>query len=97
MATDQVQLREELPQMEMMAIDSGAYCLNLHIVTCRKPAIPRPGDLLKDGTRQDMTRSKLDTMGHYNGKDAKWKRSAAWEYYCHDTYLTPFSEILSFI
>jgi hypothetical protein len=57
----------------MKALGSGSYYLNLHIVAGNKPAFPRPGDLLKDGTRQDMTAAKYNAMAHINSKMA-WKR-----------------------
>jgi hypothetical protein len=67
------QLLKELPKVEMVELESGSYYLNLHIVTGRKPAYPRPGDLLGDGTRQDMTASKYDAMAR-NDAELSWKR-----------------------
>ena len=66
-------LRDELPKVEMSELESGSYFLNLHVVTGRKPAYPRPGDLLADGTRQDMTASKYDAMARNDAK-LSWKR-----------------------
>ena len=67
------QLRDELPQVELARLEFGSYFLNLHIVTGRKPASSRPGDLLKDGTRQYMTASKYDAMARNDAK-LSWKR-----------------------
>jgi len=66
-------LLKELPKVEMVELESGSYYLNLHIMTGRKPAYPRPGDLLGDGTRQDMTASKYDAMAR-NDAELSWKR-----------------------
>lgn len=59
-----LQLLNELPAVEMSALNSGSYFLNLHVVKGLKPSCPRPGDLLKDGARQDMTASTYDAMAH---------------------------------
>jgi hypothetical protein len=67
------QLLKELPKVEMAELESGSYYLNLHIVTGRTPAYPRPGDLLGDGTRQDMTASKYGAMARNDAK-LSWKR-----------------------
>jgi hypothetical protein len=56
------QLRDSLPEVEIDALKSGLYHINLHIVTGRKPAMPRAGDLLLDGSRQEMTDSKYEEM-----------------------------------
>ncbi len=72
------QLRDELPEVEIAELENGSYFLNVHIVTGRKPALPRPGDLLKDGTRQYMTASKYDAMARNDAK-LSWKR------YCQNT------------
>ncbi|KAL2068400.1 hypothetical protein VTL71DRAFT_16498 [Oculimacula yallundae] len=65
----------ELPKVEISEMESGAYFMNLHIVTGRKPYDPRPGDLLQDGTRQEMTASKYDAMArHHDSKSSQWKR-----------------------
>jgi hypothetical protein len=58
----------------MTELESGSYYMNLHIVTGRKPHSPRPGDLLQDGTRQDMTASKYDAMARNDAKFSQWKR-----------------------
>ncbi|KAH7321941.1 hypothetical protein BKA65DRAFT_568848 [Rhexocercosporidium sp. MPI-PUGE-AT-0058] len=68
-------LCDELPKVEISEIESGAYFMNLHIVTGRKPYDPRPGDLLRDGSRQEMTASKYDAMArHHDSKTSQWKR-----------------------
>lgn len=68
-------LCKELPKVEQHALSSGFYYFNLHIVTGRKPKYPRPGDLLLDGTRQEMTSSKYDAMAKLNdAKSNQWKR-----------------------
>ncbi|KAI9049289.1 hypothetical protein LZ554_007135 [Drepanopeziza brunnea f. sp. 'monogermtubi'] len=68
-------LCEELPAVEISEIASGAYFMNLHIVTGRKPYEPRPGDLLIDGSRQEMTASKYHAMArHHDSKTSQWKR-----------------------
>jgi hypothetical protein len=69
------QLLEALPKVEVQDLENGSYYLNLHVVTARKPHNPRAGDLLIDGTRQEMTDSKYDQMARFS--DAKlnqWKR-----------------------
>jgi hypothetical protein len=73
--TDFLQLKAELPSPELDEIASGNYYFNLHIVTGRKPPYPRPGDLLSDGTRQEMTASTYDAMARFNdAKSSQWKR-----------------------
>ncbi|CZT46469.1 uncharacterized protein RSE6_06897 [Rhynchosporium secalis] len=68
-------LCDELPKVEISEMDTGAYFMNLHIVTGRKPYDPRPGDLLRDGTRQEMTASKYDAMArHHDSRASQWKR-----------------------
>ncbi|KAK2628449.1 hypothetical protein QTJ16_001552 [Diplocarpon rosae] len=68
-------LFDELPAVEIAEIESGAYFMNLHVVTGRKPHEPRPGDLLVDGSRQEMTASKYDAMARHNdSKSSQWKR-----------------------
>lgn len=68
-------LARKLPKVESHALESGFYYFNLHIVTGRKPKYPRPGDLLLDGTRQEMTNSKYDAMAKLNdAKSNQWKR-----------------------
>ncbi|PVH76804.1 hypothetical protein DL98DRAFT_639812 [Cadophora sp. DSE1049] len=68
-------LCDELPKVEIAEIESGAYFMNLHIVTGRKPYDPRPGDLLRDGSRQEMTASTYDAMArHHDSKTSQWKR-----------------------
>jgi hypothetical protein len=61
--------------VEVDAIESGSYHLNIHVVTGRKPHLPRPGDLLLDGGRQDMTESSYDTIARFKAiKVSPWKR-----------------------
>ncbi|APA08227.1 predicted protein [Sclerotinia sclerotiorum 1980 UF-70] len=69
-------LRERLLPVEIEEIESGNYYLTLHIVTARKPRSPRAGDLLMDGTRQEMTDIKYDQMARGNElkNQAGWKR-----------------------
>ncbi|KAH8794806.1 hypothetical protein BGZ57DRAFT_848051 [Hyaloscypha finlandica] len=57
----------------MAELEIGSYYPNLHIVTGRKPAYPRPGDLLGDATRQDMTAFKYDAMARNDAK-LSWTR-----------------------
>ncbi|KAB8299796.1 hypothetical protein EYC80_000048 [Monilinia laxa] len=70
------QLREKLLPVEVNEIESGNYFLTLHIVTARKPRCPRAGDLLIDGTREEMTDVKYDQMARSNElkNQAGWKR-----------------------
>ena len=65
--TNVTQLKEGLPEIEIEAIDSGLYYINLHIITGRKPLNHRLGDLLPDGTRQEMTDSKCDEIRCFDG------------------------------
>ncbi|TVY91266.1 hypothetical protein LAWI1_G003407 [Lachnellula willkommii] len=71
-------LAAELPAPELDQISSGAYYLNLHLITGRKPPYPRTGDLLPDGTRQEMTASTYDAMAQARSKRGastnRWKR-----------------------
>lgn len=60
-------LAAELPDINLEDINSGNFYLNLHIVTARKPKFPRPGDLLTDGTRQEMTDVKYEKMAERTG------------------------------
>ncbi|TVY76004.1 hypothetical protein LSUE1_G005491 [Lachnellula suecica] len=83
-------LKAELPTPELDAIKSGNYWLNLYLVTGRKPSLPRPGDLLSDGTRQEMTASTYDAMARFNdAKTSQWKR------FDLDTKLTTMLESLT--
>lgn len=67
----------------MNDLESGACYMNLHVVTGRKPPFPRPGDLLPNGERQEMTASKYDAMARFNdAKSAQWKRSVPDETAC---------------
>ncbi|KAM0144045.1 hypothetical protein ACHAO1_000324 [Botrytis cinerea] len=72
------QLRERLLPVEVEEIESGNYYLTLHIVTARKPRCPRAGDLLLNGTREEMTDMKYDQMARVNKLPVKnqagWKR-----------------------
>ncbi|ATZ48513.1 hypothetical protein BCIN_03g07170 [Botrytis cinerea B05.10] len=72
------QLRERLLPVEVEEIESGNYYLTLHIVTARKPRCPRAGDLLLNGTREEMTDMKYDQMARVNELPVKnqagWKR-----------------------
>ncbi|KAI9646813.1 hypothetical protein NHQ30_004812 [Ciborinia camelliae] len=70
------QLRERLLPVEFEEIESGNYHLTLHIVTARKPRCSRAGDLLIDGTREEMTDVKYDQMARGNElkNQAGWKR-----------------------
>jgi hypothetical protein len=70
------QLLQTLPKLELEALESGTYFLNLHIVTGRKPRQPRLGDLLLDGSRQEMTESMYDAMARHG--DVKEQRNQ-WE------------------
>jgi hypothetical protein len=73
--TDFAQLKKALPEIEFDAIDSGLYYINLHIITGREPQNHRLGDLLPDGTRQEMTDSKYNAMLRFDGeKTSKWTR-----------------------
>jgi hypothetical protein len=69
------QLATQLPNVDASDLALGNFFLNLHIITARKPREPRPGDLLLDGTRQEMTKSKYDAMARLNNaKGNQWKR-----------------------
>ncbi|TGO75097.1 hypothetical protein BELL_0234g00030 [Botrytis elliptica] len=72
------QLRERLSPVEIEEIESGNHYLTLHIVTARKPRCPRAGDLLMNGTREEMTDMKYDQMARVNELPVKnqagWKR-----------------------
>jgi hypothetical protein len=71
-----LQLKENLPVLEVDAVESGKFYINLHIVTGRKPSNLRTGDLLSDGTRQATKGSKHNaeeaTMGEL--RTNKWIR-----------------------
>ncbi|TAQ88271.1 hypothetical protein B7494_g3368, partial [Chlorociboria aeruginascens] len=68
-------LLEFLPKVEESDLESGKFFLNLHIVTGRKPPFPRAGDLLLNGTRQEMTDSKYDVMTRFKDKPSNnWQR-----------------------
>ncbi|THV55180.1 hypothetical protein BGAL_0012g00180 [Botrytis galanthina] len=72
------QLRESLSPVEIEEIKSGNHYLTLHIVTARKPRCSRAGDLLMNGTREEMTDMKYDQMARVNELPVKnqagWKR-----------------------
>lgn len=69
------QIAETLPKLELNALNSGSYYINLHIITGRKPHQPRPGDILLDGSREGMTDSKQDSMTRYT----KLSLTTSWE------------------
>lgn len=79
-----MQLETEFPisEADRVAMESGKYFLNLHIVTGRKPLQPRPGDLLIDGTRQGMDDPYAD-MSHYPlTRATHWERFAKYDLPC---------------
>jgi hypothetical protein len=77
------QLKMAIPELELEAIDSGLYYVNLHIITARKPQNHRLGDLLSDGTRQEMTDQKYDAMIRFDGgKTSKWTRHLKFRSQC---------------
>ncbi|CZR59317.1 uncharacterized protein PAC_09209 [Phialocephala subalpina] len=53
-------LLQELSKFEADALETGAYHLNIHIVTGRKPMDLRTGDLMPSGERREMTNSTYD-------------------------------------
>jgi hypothetical protein len=55
MPTKASQLATKLPQPNFGEISFGNFYINMHVVSGRKPRDPRPGDVLRDGTRQSMT------------------------------------------
>ncbi|KAF4635743.1 hypothetical protein G7Y89_g2346 [Cudoniella acicularis] len=64
-------LKAGLPALEIEEIKSGLYHLNLHIVTGRKLPKPYTGDLLADGTRQEMSPPTYDAIARFDaGKEA---------------------------
>lgn len=56
-------LAAKLPPIELNDLSLGYFYLNLHVVTARKPKFPRPGDLLMNGTRQEMVVFKHEKIG----------------------------------
>lgn len=72
-----------MPTVEVDAIESGDYHLNIHVVTARKPPMSRPGDLLLDGKRQDMTEMSYDAMARFKAmKTSPWKRQVSFLLTC---------------
>ncbi|KAF8866037.1 hypothetical protein BDZ45DRAFT_796270 [Acephala macrosclerotiorum] len=68
-------LLEELSEVELPALETGAYYLNVHIVTGRKPMDLRTGDLMPNGERREMTNSTYDAMARFEAiKSSQWKR-----------------------
>jgi hypothetical protein len=68
-------LKAELPKVEPNDLFSGEYHLNFHIVTGRKPSTPRTGDLLANGSRNEMTPFTYEAMARDNNYRApQWKR-----------------------
>ncbi|KUJ19771.1 uncharacterized protein LY89DRAFT_731026 [Mollisia scopiformis] len=68
-------LRDELPEVEVADLEHGKYHLNVHIITGRKPMDLRPGDLMANGERREMTSSTYDAMAKFDAiKSSQWKR-----------------------
>lgn len=61
-------LASKFHEFDMNDLNFGNFYLNLHIVTARKPKFPRPGDLLMDGTRQEMAQFKYEKMARRTGE-----------------------------
>ena len=56
-------------------MEDGKFYLNLHIVTGRKPKDPRPGDLLVNGDRKEMTQGVYNAMARFQEvKSSQWER-----------------------
>jgi hypothetical protein len=73
--SDTSQLKAELPVIDLADLYSGEYHLNFHIVTGRKPSTPRTGDLLANGSRNEMTPFTYQAMARDNDYRApQWKR-----------------------
>jgi hypothetical protein len=74
--TNASQLATKLLQPNFDEISFGNFYINMHVVSGRKPRDPRPGDMLRDGTRQGMATvpfeilKKADTL-KYN----QWVRT----------------------
>jgi hypothetical protein len=75
----QIEKAFPISEADRVAMESGKYFLNLHIVTGRKPLQPRPGDMLIDGTRQGMGDPYSD-MTHYPlTRATHWERFAKYK------------------
>lgn len=70
------QLATNLPKPNFNDISFGNFYINMHIVSGRKPRDPRPGDMLRDGTRQGMTASTYDTMKRLDDLKNEWMRAS---------------------
>ncbi len=71
-----IQLATELPQPNFNEIGFGKFYINMHIVSGRKPRDPRPGDMLKDGTRQGMSTNTFDRLKRADtSKGDQWNRA----------------------
>lgn len=68
-------LKANLPAMNLTEISHGNYYINLHVLTARKPKLPKAGDMLMDGMRQEITDMTYDTMVRMNDSTTNlWKR-----------------------
>jgi hypothetical protein len=66
--TNASQLATEFPQPNFDEIRFGNFYINMHIVSGRKPRDPRPGDMLRDDTRQGMTSISTDAVKRLDQK-----------------------------
>jgi hypothetical protein len=80
------QPKQKLPFVKAEDLAPGKYFLNRHVVTGRKLGMPRTGDLLADGTRQEMTSTRCAVLARLDyAQSNPWKRffcrsyMAGWE------------------
>lgn len=83
-------LKENMSAINLNEISLGNYYVNLHVLTARKPELPRDGDMLMDGTRQEMRSMKDDTT--VRRSDARTNR---WRRFELDARLTTMMETLT--
>jgi hypothetical protein len=70
------QLATKLPRLNFDEISFGNFYINMHVVSGRKPKDPRPGDMLRDGTRQGVTTVPFEILKKADAlKYNQWMRA----------------------
>lgn len=68
-------LKSSLPEVDYDELNYANLYVNFHIITARKPSSPRAGDLLKDGTRLEMSPQREFAMKRLNDATSnQWQR-----------------------
>lgn len=76
MPTNASQLATKLPRLNFDEISFSNFNINMYVVSGRKPKGPRPGDMLRDGTRQGVTTVPFEILKKADAlKYNQWMRA----------------------